>query len=244
MDTLFDATRKPLKRDLAKLNRTLAKEKGARFPDERKIGDLEKQVEALNATIDQLKYCFYGVDPKDWWNLDPGWPEDHEAEKLRKEISEARREFHDRMTKIANHEGEDEYRMTEIDGVSFYSANFGVILDISGSMTPHIEKLKEEINENFQSPLYREVNGCRLSVNEQNGRFVAAGWLDTMSCVEEMLLIYKVDTIYWFCDLNDPRSEQALLHLGNLLRRSGSRLYLRSMKQKPDRDLKALIDDI
>ncbi len=243
LNSLYDSTLRPLKRDLAKAQKALAKERDSNLPDEREITELQQTVDGLNAAIANLRFCFFGIDAEEWWIQKTNWPEDHEAEELRKEISEARRKFHELLIKAANHQGEHEYKLAEIDGESFYSANFGVMLDVSGSMTPHIEKLKKDIEGNFSSPLYREVVGCMLRVEEKEGHLRPGMHADTMFCIQEMLMIYKVDTIYWFCDLNDPRSEEALHHLGNLLRHSGARLFIRSVNHKPDRELKALIDD-
>ncbi|MDX1679122.1 MAG: hypothetical protein R3242_00190 [Akkermansiaceae bacterium] len=243
LNSLYDSTLKPLKRSLTKAQKALAKEKESKLINDSKIEELEKEIKGLEATVSRLKSCFFGIHGKEWWSHEPNWPEDHPAEILRREIAEARRAYHEAITKAANHAGEGEYQLVEIDGESFYSANFGVILDTSGSMTPHIKALKEEIDENFLSPLYREVMGCKLEVREKEDRYEATGRGDTMSYVEEMLLAYKVDTIYWFSDLNDPRSEQALYHLEELLRLSGARLYVRSVDKNPDRELKKLIED-
>jgi hypothetical protein len=244
LDDLYDRASKSWEAQRNKANKALAREKKSSRPKADAIKALEEEAKNATEAIASLHKAVYGFGVGEWLCQDPGWPEDHPAEILRKEISALRVAIHDRLVKAADHAGEEEYRSAEVDGISIYSSNFGVILDVSGSMTPHIEPLKEEIGKSFQSPLYREVNGCSLYMRQASRAAMPGGALtDTLSCIEEMILIYKVDTIYWFCDLNDPRDEAALRRLGDLLRMGDVRFYVRSMGRKPDRDLEALMED-
>ncbi len=240
---LYDRASKSWEAQRSKANKALAREKKADRPNHHVIKTQEETIKNAAETITSLHRAVYGFGVGEWLCQDPGWPADHPAEILRKEISTLRTAIHEKLIKAANHAGEEEYRSAEIDGVSIYSSNFGVILDISGSMTPHIDPLKEEISKGFQSPLYREVNGCSLQVRKENAAAIPGQLTDTLSCIEEMILIYKVDTIYWFCDLNDPRDEAALKRLRDLLRMGDIRFYVRSMGRKPDRELEALMHD-
>ena len=243
LDGLYDRASRSWRAERSKANKALAREKKAAGPRKDLIESLEETADKAAEAITALHKAVYGFGVGEWVCADPGWPVDHPAEILRKEISTLRAAIHDRLIKAADYSGEEEYRSAEIDGVSIYSSNFGVILDVSGSMTKHIDPLKEEIETGFQSPLYREVNGCSLEVRE--GRVIAMPGLltDTLSCIEEMILIYKVDTIYWFCDLNDSRDEAALTRLRDLLRMGDVRFYVRSVGRKPDRELEALMID-
>jgi len=243
LNELYERASKPWRALRNKAYKSLAREQGSSRPREDLIEGLKKTAVSAGEAIASLHKAVYGFGVGEWLSRDPGWAADHPAEILRKEISTLRTAIHDRLIEAANHSGEEEYRSAEIDGVSVYSSNFGVILDVSGSMAAHIDPLKEEIGKGFQSPLYREVNGCSLHERQGNAAAIPGGAGDTLSCIEEMILIYKVDTIYWFCDLNDPRDEAALLRLGDLLRMGDVRFYVRSVGQRPDRELKALMDE-
>lgn len=239
LNDLYERAAKSWRAERNKAYISLAREQKSSRPDKDAIATLKEKANSAGEAIASIHKAVYGFGVGEWLAQDPGWLADHEAEILRKEISTLRNAIHDRLIKAADHAGEEEYKSAEIDGVSIYSSNFGVILDISGSMTEHIDPLKEEIGKGFQSPLYREVTGCSLQV-AQGG---AARLADTLSCIEEMILVYKVDTIYWFCDLRDPRDEAALMRLGDLLRMGDVRFYVRSVGLDPDRELKALMDE-
>ena len=243
--TLYNTKIGRLKQDEKKALWSIAREKSSARKDEGKIEELTKHAETAKAAIALLNQAFYSDSSGRWWEHDPAWPADHPAEILRKEISAAREKYHQQLIKKADHSGEADYHLAEIDGVSVYSSNLGVILDISGSMSPHIKKLKEQIDKEFANPVYKEVVGCSLNavITPQGVRAYGGVGDDTMSRIEEMLLIYKVDTIYWFCDLNDKRGEEAIYYLGDLLRMSGAKFYVRSVGKRPDKDLKDLISD-
>ncbi|PQJ27898.1 hypothetical protein BSZ32_04875 [Rubritalea profundi] len=241
---LYESSIKPLGKEINKCNEGIAQEKKWKGVSKQDlITSLEEKGEALEEAITAIHQAFYGFQPGKWMEQEPGWPVDHSAEILRKEISALRKVIHKKLIEAADHSGEMDYRTAEIDGISVYSANFGVILDISGSMTSHIDRLKKDIKKKFQSPVYREVVGCSLKAPALEYGAVAKLKPGTLSCVEEMLLVYKVDTIYWFCDLNDHREEAALYRLAELLRLTGAKFYVRSVGQRPDRDLKAIITD-
>ena len=63
-----------------------------------------------------------------------------------------------------------------------------------------------------------------------------------MNAFRELVEIHKVDSIYWFCDLQDERTPEALKELRYIVNPTNSRfprvhLYIRSTDEGPDREL-------
>lgn len=243
LNDLYDRATKSLRVTRDKTNKALVRINKSKSPRKDIIASLEQTSKEAGESIAALHLAFYGYKFGEKSCQDPGWPADHPAEILRKEINTLRAAIHNNLLVAENHSAETEYRIAKIGGVSIYSSNFGVILDISGSMTEHIEPLKKEIEESFQSPLYREVVGCNLSAPRLESASITPNLSpDTLSCIEELILVHKVDTIYWFCDLHDVRDKAGVEYLRDLLRMSNVRFYVRSVGLKPDRKLKALMN--
>jgi hypothetical protein len=66
---------------------------------------------------------------------------------------------------------------------------------------------------------------------------------DTMLVIEDLVPVYGVDTVYWFCDLQDGYDFSGLRRLRALFLRGGSAFHVKSVGRRPERDLKPLIDD-
>lgn len=132
-----------------------------------------------------------------------------------------------------------------IDGIYIYSANLGVILDTSGSMTPHLESLRKDIDDNFSGTRYKECVGCSISNRTLSdlSRKLSSESKDTVSFMFELIVVHKVDTIYWFCDLNDPIEESALRWIRILLKQGNTQFSVRSVNKKPTRELELLISN-
>ena len=128
----------------------------------------------------------------------------------------------------------------------------GVILDVSGSMSRYLEALRAEIRSRFESSFFLEVEGCIIepslfdpsaiptSPDNPNRR------ASVMNAIRELVEIEQVDSIYWFCDLQDERTKEGLRELEQLVRgRPGNtpvfHLYIRSTDDKPDEDLDQII---
>jgi hypothetical protein len=243
---LYYVTIRPHKNRIKQANQTILSEKKRSTPDDEKLALAKEEVAEANDEINKTHEAFFGFVPGSWLDINSYWPSDHPAEILRKEINELRKSIHEKLIQKSNHSGETENRYAEIEGITISSMNFGVILDISGSMQSHIAPLKIEIEKHFQSPMYREINGCSLSIYPDSEAPEIADYVRTgnsLDSIEEMLIVNKVDTIYWFCDLNDPRSDEALNRIEELLRMTGAKFYVRSVGKKPDAKLKALIDE-
>lgn len=118
-----------------------------------------------------------------------------------------------------------------IFGDKIIAKKIGVILDVSGSMQPYISILKEEINSNFKDAKYEEVNGCGIRESSPT------------ICAMEDLSNQGVDTIYWFCDLQDYRNQIGMQKMKTILASRGIRLYVKSLDCPPDETLRQIINN-
>ena len=118
-----------------------------------------------------------------------------------------------------------------IFGDKIIAKKIGVILDVSGSMQPYIYRLKEEINSNFKDAKYEEVNGCGIRESSPT------------ICAMEDLSSQGVDTIYWFCDLQDYRNQIGMQKMKTILASRGIRLYVKSLDCPPDETLRQIINN-
>lgn len=117
----------------------------------------------------------------------------------------------------------------------------GVVLDNSSSMQPHLPELRKQIDNGFPGSHFREVYGCALTWRANP---VTLGKRDhVLLAMEDLIIVKKTDALYWFSDLRDPVSPAGLEKLGELLKQSGSLLYVSSVDQKPDGDLEDLITE-
>ena len=64
-----------------------------------------------------------------------------------------------------------------------------------------------------------------------------------MLAMEDLIIVKQTDALYWFSDLRDPQTEAGLVHLGDLLQRSGALFYVASVDQKPENELEDLITE-
>ena len=127
--------------------------------------------------------------------------------------------------------------------------SLGVVLDVSGSMQRYLPSLRKEINSQFSGAQYLEVVGCLLEPSDFNPREIEPSNArnpnsrdSVMNSFRELVEIHKVDSIYWFCDLQDERTPEALKELRYIVNPSNSRfprvhLYIRSTDEGPDREL-------
>lgn len=242
LDSLFDRESSRPLRDIETARRAIAREKKQRSPDAGRIKDLEKQIEEAGLKVDQLVPLYYGHPARAGFDYASGWPPEHPVEVLRLKIIKSAGEIAARIAGHSKAGGENGGAYGEIGGTSIYSANLGVVLDISGSMTTFIEPLKKEIAASFTGPRYKEVIGCSLGLSSRMaGSPMVAVDRDTLAVIEELITVHKVDTVYWFCDLQDSRSVAALRRLRHLLRLGGVAFHVKSVDRSPDRELEPLI---
>lgn len=129
--------------------------------------------------------------------------------------------------------------------------SWGVVLDISGSMSPYVALLRVKIANEFSDASCREITGCSLLTREDEDLWdgpcgYPACWYggeydDTLEAIEE-LVEEGVDTIYWFCDLQDPESDRALEALNKLLEQNHVKLYIRSFDKSPNSQLREIVE--
>ena len=111
-----------------------------------------------------------------------------------------------------------------IGGMNVKGNSLGVILDVSGSMRPYLDDLRKEISRNFSNAVFLEVKGCSL----RHSTFDPEKFLDSqpppdniresvMDAMMELVLVYEVDSVYWFSDLQDGEHNAAIKQLRTLV---------------------------
>ena len=109
-----------------------------------------------------------------------------------------------------------EKTVASLGGIKVNSKKLLVILDVSGSMTSYIPKLREEIAKNFKEAYLIEYNGCRLD--------------RTLSDIMLTFLKHrKVDGIYWFSDLNDGINTKCLSEIEKYCLKLKASFYVRTV---------------
>lgn len=131
-----------------------------------------------------------------------------------------------------NQDGETE---AVISGITVRSENLGVLLDRSGSMTPYLQPLRDEIAKDFPTAHFRECVGCALD-------WSPGGREQVLLFMEDLVIVEKVDAIYWFSDLRDPITPAGLFRLSELRNRGKTRLFALSVDREPPRELEEQID--
>ncbi|MDB4356443.1 hypothetical protein N9085_00120 [Akkermansiaceae bacterium] len=207
--------------------------------DERLIEKLEKEIEEFEAQLEEMTLAYFGQQITVGFEQPYELTGDAPEQKLLADVVKSR----DVLLRALRGEEpikKDGKKSGTVADMNFESEILGVILDASGSMTNFLKPLKEEIEKDFSAPRYREVNGCALQwAIKPTGIKPDA----SMIAMEDLLIVQKADTIFWFSDLNDPQSEQALTRLKWLLDTSRASFYVNSVGKKPSRDLEPLITE-
>ena len=139
-----------------------------------------------------------------------------------------------------------------IGGLLVKGKRLGVILDVSGSMERYLESLRSEIQSRFDSPVFLEVEGCFIEPTTTNPPGSNYDSLNprlrdsVMNAIRELVVVEKVDSIYWFCDLQDEQTDEGLDELAQLARGNSEKspafhLYIRSTDEKPNEKLDQII---
>lgn len=208
--------------------------------DERLIGKLEKEITVFEAQVEEMRLAYFGDSSTDSFESPFEPAGDAPAEKLLTDVIKSR----DALLRVLRGEEplkqEGEKKKANIGEMFIESQNLGVILDVSSSMTNFIKPLKEEIAKEFSNPHYREVPGCRMDWSLIP---IGAKPDGSMLAMEDLLIVLKADTIFWFSDLNDGESPQALARLQWLLDISNANFYVNSVGKKPSRGLEPLVTE-
>lgn len=152
-----------------------------------------------------------------------------------------------------------------IFGVDIDAARFGVILDASGSMHPHLSKLRAEIARDFPDAALAEVIGCfcheslevpwffvdPLSFNpsppkvptwEIMNKSISSGWSqNTVSAFSALIDIKKVDAIYWFSDFRDSIDNDTIAMLSDKITDNGVIIYVHTLEKDPPKIILKLV---
>lgn len=245
LDSLYERRSRSFLRDIVRANKDLDKEEKSRLPSERKIDELLDKIDELEENVAKRRELVYGAGDAEGFERSVPEEKDASSKLLAKIVTERDRVLKALRTGLEDG-GENEVKRGQVGNTYLVSANLGVVLDVSGSMKPHIEKLKVEISKTFSGPRYREVVGCNLRGSQLWEYEVSrrgSSKPDTLTVIEELIVVHKVDTIFWFCDLKDEVAPAGIRRLRQLFQRSGAKFIVKSMDQKPDRSLESLITE-
>ena len=122
------------------------------------------------------------------------------------------------------------------------SARLGVVLDISGSMTPHLDALKKKITKSFKGAVFLEVQGCSILETQGKVKYVEGKpFYNSLDAFLALVDEHDVDSIYWFSDLQDQQKPKGLKALHEMLLYNNVRLYVSSVASGPSKDLRVII---
>jgi len=137
-----------------------------------------------------------------------------------------------------------------------------VVLDASRSMTPYLDKLRQEIGRDFPQTHFVEVDGCQLERPAQVPWFFAGyspfvnpfkadrhitgvpiaeerpygqyvGWTrDCPAALECMVDLMETDAIYWFCDFDDPTNDEVIRPLARKILDAKVKLYVHTLDKR------------
>lgn len=208
--------------------------------DDRLIDSLDKEIDVLKSQLEELKIAYFGSDGSDGFEGPYEASGEAPAQKLLVDVVKSRDSLLSILRGQVPLKKEEGKKSGTIGDITFESESLGVILDISGSMTKFIDPLKEDIENDFSEPHYREARGCALAWSLKP---ISTKSDSSMLAIEDLLIVLQTDAIFWFSDLNDAQSPQALARLKWLFDTSGAGFYVNSVKNKPSRDLEALVTE-
>ena len=146
-----------------------------------------------------------------------------------------------------NMKNEDSYEEGDLYGQIVKTKRLGVILDVSASMEFYEEKLRKHIVTTFKKAVFYEIDGCGLYSNKEEvfwkyidkiptdvnpfGKYSfpekihfnahrddkAAKIRNTIDIIKVQIEFFKIDALYWFCDLKDPINTKVFKELEDLI---------------------------
>ena len=245
LDQFFSSNTRKFTSEITKLERELGKVLAKTNRDDPRRQKVKDQIAEVKANVSAIHAAVFG------YSFGVGFREpldeslEGEAADLLKKMIPERERIYAYLRKEEPKGEESEGQTGTVGGSFLYAENLGVVLDVSGSMTPFLEDLRDEIESYFEAPLYREVEGCSLSNTHFEHLLTkhSPRTKGTMNVVEDLITVNGVDTIYWFSDLRDEQDLMSLRRMRQLLRRGGTRLHVKSLGKRPSREFKDLIYD-
>lgn len=96
-------------------------------------------------------------------------------------------------------------------------------------MSPYTDVVEKEIKKSFPEAVIYYVDGCSIDLRTES------------MYAFESLSLKNIDTIYWFCDLQDPQTKNGLFFINDLLKTKKIKLYIKTMDKHPNSALKSII---
>ncbi len=245
LDGFFKSNSRKLVSEISKLERQLGKLQEQTNRDDPRRQKVKDEIAELKEKVAAIHEAVFGFRNGSGFRDSSDEGMEGAAKDLLTKLIESREKVFAFLKGEQPDGGEGEGKAGTVGGSFLYSFNLGVVLDVSGSMTPHLQELREEIESYFEAPRYREVEGCRLdSCHFEHLRTKRSPqtWA-TMSVMEELITVREVDTVYWFSDLQDDQDAMSVRRLRELLMRGGTRFHVKSLGKKPSRELDDIITD-
>jgi len=156
----------------------------------------------------------------------------------------------------------------QIFGTDIDAEHLGVILDNSGSMTPYLERLKNEIARDFYQAYTVEVRGCDIdetfdfpwyfcmsdiygnpfhpalyipSVPQTVDFDISDLGADLFSAFSAMIDIIQTDTIYWFCDFKGEYDYSLVKKLSKKILDANVKLFVHTSDEDPPKEIEKLV---
>lgn len=227
---------------IEKIEKEITKKNKNRFIDEDGISDLQRQRLQLLEENKDISKPIFGHGFGAGFGYDDLLPLKDAAD-FQRILKTEREKMMLLLRGSKTNTGQSQARSGDIDGTFIYSENLGVVLDISGSMSHFIQPLKREIEKSFERPHYREIRGCYLIEIHCSPEYGEVNLYpgSSINSFAELLIVNEVDTLYWFNDLLDEQQPATLRRLLDLLIRSGAKLNVQSVNERPSRLFKPMI---
>ena len=152
------------------------------------------------------------------------------------------------------------------------AARLTVVLDNSRSMTPYLDKLRQEISRDFPNAYFVEVNGCSMDRPAMCPWFFSAptvwanpfsperhipkvptladrphskfiSWTrSATSALESMVDLMRADAIYWFCDFDDPTDDAVIRQFARKVMDKKVKLFVHTVDRRTPKLLATLAE--
>ena len=130
----------------------------------------------------------------------------------------------------------------EILGMSITSERLGVVLDVSQSMAGALPWIQGEMKAKLPRNPVLHVDGCKLEKPEPRPQIVNGLAPETVSAVQMLAEVGKVDAILWICDMGDPSNRYGVEAMEELLAEHGLQFYVLSVGKKPSPGIRKLAE--
>ena len=94
-----------------------------------------------------------------------------------------------------------------------------------------------------QNPFLPHWHNPKIPLDISLHYFVTALERDNLSALRALAELEKVDAIYWFCDFDDDIGNRAIKELEKMMKATGIKLYIHTLKRSPPKALRKLVEE-